>query len=220
MLGDPHLSSDQRQVARGLLTRAIGEDEPEIRQLTAEEKAARNLPAHAEYQINRKTGQVTAIGGTTAREREVALSPSQVNDIRRLVTNPTTRETDETMATEIQAEVELVMRSEGMTYAEAKADVVSRLEREPRIERRGLFGLGGSEEVPDPTGRVMGIRPRDDDQLPEGGSAAPPPPPEPERLRGSAPAGELPRPQSLADFERLPSGTRFIAPDGSVRVKP
>jgi len=33
-------------------------------------------------------------------------------------------------------------------------------------------------------------------------------------------ASSLPKPASKADFDRLQSGARFVAPDGSVRVKP
>lgn len=33
-------------------------------------------------------------------------------------------------------------------------------------------------------------------------------------------AGDLARPQSKQDYDRMPSGTRFVAPDGSVRIKP
>lgn len=37
--------------------------------------------------------------------------------------------------------------------------------------------------------------------------------------RGQSPAGQLPRPNSRADVDRLPSGAMYIAPDGSIRRK-
>lgn len=67
--------------------------------------------------------------------------------------------------------------------------------------RKSLDALGGV------AARVRPLRP-------SGGQAPSPQP------QGAPPSGGLPQPRSEAEFAALPSGTRFIAPDGSVRVKP
>lgn len=40
------------------------------------------------------------------------------------------------------------------------------------------------------------------------------------RSAAPAPAGNVPQPKSRADFDALPSGTRFMDPSGQIRVKP
>lgn len=53
------------------------------------------------------------------------------------------------------------------------------------------------------------------------GAGSTPGTPTPAAPSGTAPAPPtMPSPASQADYDRLPSGTRYLAPDGTVRVKP
>jgi hypothetical protein len=40
-----------------------------------------------------------------------------------------------------------------------------------------------------------------------------------QKLQGRAPAAQMPRIQSDQDYQALPPGTQYTAPDGSVRTK-
>lgn len=166
-------------------------------------------------------------------------------DIEKLFEDPMTDEIDREAAAVFEQEVARLMQSEGLTDREAYSKAVQAMEfevtktttgkggrflgidwngKETTVEEKGpwtrRFNYGDAEPAPRTGLGGREARPNPARSTPVAPQATPAMPKEPERpTRREASKGDMPEPKSKAEYDALPSGTRYIDPTGKVRTK-
>jgi hypothetical protein len=104
---------------------------------------------------------------------------------------------DPATAMMVAAQAEALLADPAMTETEALSYALDNLERGPDVVEDGWFS-----DTTTP-GKITGVKPR---EVVEG--------------IGQPGAAAMPAPKSAAEMQALPSGTKFLAPDGTIRIKP
>lgn len=174
------------------------------------------------------------------------ISATTSTDIEKLFEDPMTDEIDREAAAVFEQEVARLMVEEDLTDREAYSKAVQGMQFEITSKTTGKGGrfLGidwnGKETTVEEKGPwLRTFRYGDEDDAPAprrglGGGDTPPKrtapapaqqdtpamPADPERpTRREASRGDMPAPKSKAEYDALPSGTRYIDPKGKVRTK-
>lgn len=127
-------------------------------------------------------------------------------------------EANPTLVATVAEEISRLMNEEGMTETQAYTAAIQAMEfedTETRPEGRGFLGTGLGASPAETAPRLRGFNYSD----------SPLPPPEPSALPSDAPTPSLPQargmpqPKTESEMMALPPGTRYLAPDGTVRVR-
>ena len=154
-------------------------------------------------------------GGGAAARRTPTLSSGMQSRLERRFHDRTTNVVNWDNVDMAAGEMERLMAEQDVSETEAfrmatGAAVMETTEVQPGLLRR----LTGAEPTTREGQNIVDFS--------YGGDRPAAPSPSPQATRPPAPStgGDMPRPRTQAEYDALPSGATFMAPDGSVRVKP
>lgn len=221
VIADPEMPAQVREAAADKLDSLDGK--PTSKKITGEEWVERDgMEVLMGRDENGTMRPYTDESGKpiTRAIKPTSTSPKSLNDSQRgEIADWAARESlDDNAARKFQLKTESFMQ-QGMTFTEAwDATLAIANQTEDRTETtEGFLGFGGSERtIPggyDGTFREPeGLGPAPSRTAQSTPSSTPKPPSEPT-------SSGMPAPKTKAELDKLPSGTRYIDPEGNIRVK-